>query len=391
MDQDISNFVDILREQRKSILDEWMKRRKENAEREKIELKSKKSWMDHIPELFNRILDSLVADDEETKGLGEDHGKQRRDQGINLAESILDLNLLEEILYDRIASITLSKDSKTPSPEAVNEIHRTIAKIVNQCTVETSYSFLRHEEERYRLRENQLGKRITSLGTEIQKNLKIVGGSAHDLKGSMEILVRLAETAIQKGGQTPETAALLAALTKGLTYNQRILEDLFILSFNRPIGPPEALRASDIIQDISTRIILGFGASDSRIQFTNRAEIDLWMHRIALERVISNLIDNAFAHGDDSEISVGWEYADEEKTLWLFTIENGLREPLPENCSLNTWCGEPEFIEEGLGLSVVAQTVDFMNGDLQFFLSNDNRLKIQMKLPCRVEVQSEWR
>lgn len=391
MNRDISTIVSDLRAQRKSILDEWIRKRKQNAERENVILRSRKAWMDHLPKILDQLLDCLERGEKDTDDLGDDHGKQRLLQRFDLAESILDLNLLEEILHQRVAAFLSTDNGKGVSSDALHKVNTTIATFLNDCVVETSHTHLRQESAMSRRRELHLQNRLESLGIKLRENLEIVGASTHDLKGSNEVLFRLAEHALNSHKESGDStsSALLEALSRGLLYNQEILEDLSILSIDRNPGEPEELDAEEVIRTIGTRCALAFGDPDSRIRWKATQSITLYLNRLGLERIFSNLIDNAFNHGADAPVILNWYSAANEQNQWTFEIENKLAKPLPPGeIDSGCWIEEPEFIEIGLGLSVVTNLIENMGGELHFQVTSDDSLKIRARLPLRMTKQS---
>ena len=392
MNRDTSEIVSELKGQRSEILQEWLDRRQVNASREGVTLQSRKAWMDHIPKIFDQVVEALALETANKNGDGKAHGKTRLQQGFDLAEAILDLNLLEEILSDRVGESIGSCEEETFTPVAVHQINRIISLFFNHCVVESAYTYLRREDQMHQRREIQLRRRIDSLGDRLQENLKVVCASAHDLKGSNDVLVRLAEHALNNNGNGSDPKALLQALSRGLIYNQQILDDLSILSINRPPGKPEKVDAEEVIRTIGWRCALAFGDPESRIKWKRTEKLALHLHRLALERIISNLIDNAFSHGGDAPVTLEWYSSEEKENQWVFEIENEVEDDVEAiDSETNVWVEEPRFLEMGLGLSVVSSLLDSLDGKLLFRLDSDRRLRIRATLAIHIETHEEPR
>tara|TARA_R100000027_G_scaffold63666_1_gene56528 strand:- start:1525 stop:2754 length:1230 start_codon:yes stop_codon:yes gene_type:complete len=386
MNQDIAAIISQLEGNRDPILQEWLNRRQINAAKEGVNLKSRKAWMDHLPQIFDELIDSLRTSNLDDEDTAEDHAQTRLKQGFDLAEAILDLSLLEELILDTMGKLICLPDFKYTSPDAVHEINRNISVFINGCIVESSYTYLRRRDQIQRNREIQLRRRIDSLGGRLRDNLKVVGASAHDLKGSTDVLVRLANHALnsQSNEQKTDPVPLLRALSKGLAYNQQILDDLSVLSIHRPPGVREDVQAEEIIRTVSLRCAMAFGDANYQINWKSTEPISLFLHRLALERILANLISNAFSHGSDAPISISYYASPKSKNQWYFEIENELRDPVESYTSKSkTWVDDPTYIEAGIGLSVVTNLLDFMEGQILFSLQSPTRLHIRTIMAIR--------
>jgi signal transduction histidine kinase len=379
MHTDASNVACFLQDRRKPILDEWMRRRVLNANRRKIFLRSRKAWMDHVPKIFDRLLVSIAHGGEAVGEVGEAHGDHRLHQGFDLAESVLDINVLADIIYEQAATLIESEEADF-TPDSIHEIHATIGTFFNACIVETAITHIRSEDAKYQRRVSQLSRRMNSLDLKLREHLKIVEGSTHDLKGSTEILVGLAQNVQKKSSEGPQAADLIGALLKGLVYNQRIIEDLSLLSHGTQAGPREVVDASEFVKEITERTALGFGENSSRIEWEHMEAIQLRTHRLGFERIVANLIENALSHGDGGNISVKCASLGNEGDPWCLEIENGLREKLPNQERFDSWGSEIPFVESGLGLTVVTTMVESMGGKLCFRIFSNDRFRVRVVL-----------
>ncbi len=376
-----------LQSRRSSILQSWMERRRERALENGVTLRSRKAWMDHMPQIFDQILERIRGEGSGDAELGEDHAEVRLSQGFDLAEAILDLHLLEDLIHEQIEEFISASEVETP-PEAVHKLGHSVSRFLNACVVESAYASLRMESAKHRTREIQLNHRIQTLVARLEDYLEIIGDSSHDLRGSNDVLLRLAEHALKQRAEEGDSDPfpLLQALARGLLYNQEILQDLSLLSLDRTPGCPENLQSLEIIQSVGERCALANDAKISRIKWNSAENFPLFLNRLGLERILFNLIENALSHGSGTEVLLQWNVSDEDSSYWNFETENKLPRPIRgEEAKPGVWVEHPPFSNLGLGLSVVSRLIENMEGELHFMLVDETILRVRVHLPLRMQ------
>jgi PAS domain S-box-containing protein len=122
----------------------------------------------------------------------------------------------------------------------------------------------------------------------------------HDLKGPLVTIRGFADYVVRdlREGRTDRLAADAVRITEAVARLQRLLDELFELSrASRPVGPPVAVPAAELVQE-ALRLVRGRRpASECRVEVKGPLPV-IFGDRARLVQVLQNLLDNAmkFAH-----------------------------------------------------------------------------------------------
>lgn len=112
MPEPIDNLLNFLRNERENILKCWLEARVKHAREQGIQLHSAKAWLDHMPLVVDRLLHHLNPEERSPSSKpAQAHAIDRFEQSFDLAEMILDLGLMEEIVLKHVGK-SAEEDSR---------------------------------------------------------------------------------------------------------------------------------------------------------------------------------------------------------------------------------------------------------------------------------------
>jgi signal transduction histidine kinase len=124
----------------------------------------------------------------------------------------------------------------------------------------------------------------------------------HDLKAPLVTIRGFADYLEKdaRAGRTDRLAADAARITEAVAKLQRLLDELFELSrAGRPVGPPVAVPAEELVQE-ALRLVRGRAqATGARVEVTGPLPV-VFGDRARLAQVMQNLLDNAMKFAADS-------------------------------------------------------------------------------------------
>jgi hypothetical protein len=103
----LSGAVDDLRDGREAVLRDWVERVRANQAMSTGKVLSEPLLLDHIPHLYQAILDQLEVSRsrEEAEQFATVHGFTRRLSGYNVAEMVLELLMLRRAIWAHLVSV----------------------------------------------------------------------------------------------------------------------------------------------------------------------------------------------------------------------------------------------------------------------------------------------
>jgi hypothetical protein len=105
--RDLSGTLEVLRAGRAEILRDWVDRVRDNQTVKADQLLAEPLLLDHIPQLFDAILDRLEINRprEDAEQYAAIHGFTRRLSGYNLAETVLELLMFRRALWAHLTAV----------------------------------------------------------------------------------------------------------------------------------------------------------------------------------------------------------------------------------------------------------------------------------------------
>lgn len=105
--RDLGDTVDLLRGGRETVLRDWVERVRDNQAVQAGQTLTDPLLLDHIPQLFDAILDRLQINRprEDAEQLATIHGFARRLSGYNIAETVLELLMFRRAIWAHLTAV----------------------------------------------------------------------------------------------------------------------------------------------------------------------------------------------------------------------------------------------------------------------------------------------
>ena len=105
--RDLAETISLLREGREEILRDWMERVRDNQSVDQEPVASDPLLLDHMPQLFDAILDRLEMhrSREDTEQFAALHGFARRLDGYDVAETALELVMFRRAIWSYLTAV----------------------------------------------------------------------------------------------------------------------------------------------------------------------------------------------------------------------------------------------------------------------------------------------
>ena len=370
-------FRTFLAEKQEDLLKDWLRRRKSMAQQNTRPRRSEQVWIDHLPEVLQAVILGLAPGEETDEDTSRIHTLQRCLHGFTAEETVEDLYVLGTILREQLL-LFIGNDPNMPAAPAL-KLAQDLSEIIDTLVGESVRTFFQLRNREQQLREQIVNRKLQVVSEEYSETCEAVDGYSHDLKGCTDTLIQLTEFIRQKLGN--EADAYLSALARGLRYNYKILADLEALSRDPLHTDPVCLELSELIRDIWERQVFpGSRANTMTVQWLTSQDLSVHANALALERVLSNLIDNAIHHGEPNQhIQIGW-WKDPDESVRI-EIENLTPATLlnPEE-KVNDWSPVALFPSEGTGISVVRNLLREMDGHLWYRNMGNGRVRARVRI-----------
>ena len=120
--RDLSDAVDVLRQGREAVLRDWMERVREHQAMQTGQALSEPLLLDHIPHLFDAILDRLQINRprEDAETFASIHGFTRRLSGYNVLETVLELLMFRRAIWSYLVAVGARVDGAYPAMEQID-------------------------------------------------------------------------------------------------------------------------------------------------------------------------------------------------------------------------------------------------------------------------------
>jgi hypothetical protein len=120
--QNMEDVLDILREGRGEILHDWMDRVRDNRAIEAGQALSDPLLLDHLPQLFDSIVDRLEVNRsrEDTEQFAAVHGFARRVSGYDVVETVIELLVFRRAVWSYLTAVDASPQGAYPAMERID-------------------------------------------------------------------------------------------------------------------------------------------------------------------------------------------------------------------------------------------------------------------------------
>ena len=216
---------------------------------------------------------------------------------------------------------------------------------------------------------------------------RFVANASHELRTPLTEMRTLIDVTTARPAASPEQMQpVLAAIGAAVDKSEELIEALLTLArSDRGLGPAELVDLPTAVEDAIDSI--GPAAASKQIQISTALhDAQVTGDRILLERLVSNLIDNAVKHN----VTGGWVLASTRTDAGIaeVTVANGGEHIPPGQV---TGLFEPfrrlsgrtgARPGAGLGLSIVASVANAHGGHAQAHARPDGGLDVQITLPA---------
>lgn len=105
--RDLAGAVELLRDGRETVLRDWVERVRANQAMSTGQALAEPLLLDHIPQLFDAILDRLAINRsrEDAEQFATVHGFTRRLSGYNIAETVLELLMFRRAIWAHLTAV----------------------------------------------------------------------------------------------------------------------------------------------------------------------------------------------------------------------------------------------------------------------------------------------
>ena len=373
---EVAVFRDRLRARSSEILNQWLDRRQALSPGGSPDRKSDRVWLDHLPDVLSEIIESLAPSDLPDPDSPRIHARQRMYYGFSAEDAVFDLHLLGALLREELRMFI--HEHPEFGPDTGLRLSSRISEAIEALVLESARTIFVLRKREQRLREKIFKRKLEVLSEAHSETCDAVDGYSHDLKGCTDTLIRLTEVIRDKVGG--EADPLLNALAVGLRYNHKILADLEALSYEDRELEFSEVDVAALVRDIWSRAVLPLHAAGvSRVEWFASDPVCLRTDALALERILSNLIDNAVQHGCSGQvIGMGW-WMDSERRI-RFELENQIRVEDPALDAGKPRTEEAPLFREGTGISVVRRLVENLDGDLEYRRVGRDRVRVRLML-----------
>lgn len=120
--RDLSDIVELLRAGREPILTDWIERVRDNAAIKTGEALSDPLLLDHLPQLFDSILDRMEVNRprEEAEQFAAIHGFTRRISGYDVLESVIELLVFRHAIWAHLSAVGAPHEGAFPAMERID-------------------------------------------------------------------------------------------------------------------------------------------------------------------------------------------------------------------------------------------------------------------------------
>ncbi|HEX5726050.1 MAG TPA: RsbRD N-terminal domain-containing protein [Longimicrobiaceae bacterium] len=120
--RDLSDAVEILRSGREAVLRDWVERVRDNQAMRAGQALTEPLLLDHIPQLFEAILDRLQINRprEDAEAFAAVHGFTRRLSGYNVVETVLELLMFRRSIWAYLVAVGARVDGAYAAMEQID-------------------------------------------------------------------------------------------------------------------------------------------------------------------------------------------------------------------------------------------------------------------------------
>ncbi|MFC4254937.1 sensor histidine kinase [Altererythrobacter xixiisoli] len=208
---------------------------------------------------------------------------------------------------------------------------------------------------------------LTRLDEDYERQRRFIASAAHELRTPIALLqVKIEASDSATRQQLSATVARLANLAEQLLDLQRMQHD----------GPKEVVNLADLVRQTAADLAPLLIAAGKSIEVLADQDLPVRVDRGAIERVLTNLVQNAVEHGGNRVI-----IRVHERSFEVGDDGPGIPESERERVFEEFYRLKPRSSGTGLGLNLVRQVVERHNGRVTLFHAPGGGTIARVELP----------
>ncbi len=320
-----------LRDQRTTILMRWRNAAENDPELAIVSSLTRLQFNDHIPTLLdvlNRRLKAWPAGDEASTAEAEaakvaGHGLERWQQGYQLRELTREWGHFQVALMEPLEIYALEHPELEPlvMPTARRLASRLCWDGISESTAQ--YWKLHQTEAAGQVRDLQ--QALATLGELEQARAVAWREAAHDLRGSVTVVT--GTTSLLENRDSPEAlrSRFFDMLQRGVASLHEMLNDLMDLARLEAGQEKRNLATFDaavLLDDFCTSSRSLAEAKGLYLKVDGPASLMIQGDRPKLQRILQNLLLNAFKYTEQGGVKVIWGSVDDNTNNWMFCVQD---------------------------------------------------------------------
>ncbi|GAB3989971.1 hypothetical protein GCM10028807_16120 [Spirosoma daeguense] len=319
----LEKIAEYLFNRREPLLNNWRARCSEDPTLSVLDNMTREEFNDRIPILLN-ILDQRmrqVAEEADASKKAGEHGLHRWHKGYALVDVLTELAHLHNAINDEIGKFASFQEQTLVG--VIHEAHRTVASLIQNIIRGSILQFNKLQQVAAVERSANLQRVIDELNELSRQRGEYLRGAAHDLRGNMGIITGAVSLMEQENADDSDREQMLEMLQRNAVQATGLLTELMDLA--RLEAGEEMLDitrfdASELIRNVvhnSQPLIAG---RNIILQADGPESLMIQGDAVKLQRIVQNLIGNAFRNTRSGPISVTWLH--DNQTRWLLSVQD---------------------------------------------------------------------
>jgi signal transduction histidine kinase len=372
-----SRFAEYLRARQSSITDAWVEAVRSDYAIASSQKLTRSELSDHLPALFNDLLDYFLTSAAETtrdrvRREARRHGNQRWNQGYQLTELLREIGIIHRLLLREGLDGFFQLH---PDFSAIREDAR---DLTNQFFEDATSGSVEQYVQNYTAQLNEAGHSLAKANERLQQTdasrLALIRTIAHDLGNFLTSLTWVVE-AFGFESDEVERVRMLEVTKRNLADMSalvRELTDYSVLLAGDLKAEPEEISLSSLCEEVKESLSPMAVANGVTLEVINRAgPVAVRTDSRKLKQIIANLVSNAIKYRQpdkpDGFVRLVFEFADEGH--WQLTATDsgiGIPQEDLEKVFEEFQRGAPsEKIQgAGLGLAITKRLVLLLQGEI---------------------------
>ncbi len=370
-----SRFAEHLKTHQSTITEAWVQAVKSDREIASSQKLTRSDLADHLPALFNDLIEYLQTSATEgtrqrVRQEAQRHGNQRWKQGYRLVELLRELGMVQRLLLRRglLDFLQLHPEFSVDADDA----RELISLYFDDATIGSVEQYVQNYGAQLSETSHSLAEANDRLLKTDGSRLALIRTISHDLGNFLTSLTWVVE-AFGFEADEAERAKMLEVTKRNLADMSslvRELTDYSVLLAGDVKAEFEPISLYSLCEEIKESLTPMVIANDLSLEVTNQAGM-VWTDPRKLKQIVANLVSNAIKYRRrdkaDGFVRLVFESADEED--WQLTVADsgvGIPQEDLQKVFEEFQRGAPsEKIQgAGLGLAITKRLVLLLNGEI---------------------------